>query len=1122
MTHRESMSRPPLCRILIAVLAFWVISPSLLFAQGTNVTFGKNRVQYHDFTWSYYQSDNFITYYYLGGQEIGQYTAQIAEAELPDIENILDYKINNRIEILVYNDITDLNMSNIGIGLDFINIGGTTKIIGNKIFVHFTGDHLDLKRQIREGIGQVLLNNMIFGGSLQEVVQNAVLLNLPEWFVTGLISYIGERWSMEHDNRLRDGISSGKFRKFNKLTGTDATLAGHSFWFFVEERNGKEAIPNLLYLTRINRSLENGFLFVLGYTYKEAIARWFTFFEQRYTEEAQGRLAWADSLQIERKHHKNRTYRNLRLHPDGQQIAFASYDMGKWRVHLHNTTTGKTATIAKGGFKTRTIGTDHGYPLFDFDPSGQRLLVFYEKRDVIQMLTYELADGKKQTRNLEKFQRIVDFNYTNNPTKIVLSAVNRGQSDIYLMDTRSTTVTPITNDPYDDLHPSYVSMDNRQGIIWSSNRPKATITPSNSDSLLATGHFDLFFLNENGDGINAVINLTNTPYLNEWYPQQIDEEQFTYLSPANGLYNQFTGHIDTTFSHDEYVVYYQDSIRVYRNLDYPMWAAQQSAVIDSHKVFRIVKDTAFVFPTSNWNRGILEQDINQKRRQQLLLVQHNNQYQFHLQSLPDTLYKGIIPGLTNTAWRQRMLTEQRLREIERLNTAPALDNSEASFLFQSEFEDNDTSSLSFLQQPDEGNSFRPTKVKPYRVKFSTDYVLSQVDNSIIMNQYQNFAGYGPVFQPPPLGGLITLSVSDLMEDYRFTGGFRIPTSFSGSEYFLKYEDLKKRLDKQYLFYRRTDISAYDFRPLTFQEVGARQHTNYFEAQLKYPIDILRSIRARFGYRNYKVNFLSRDPFSLELPSYIENWLSGTIEYVYDDTYPVMLNIMQGMRYRIYYEYHKQFDLQLDPDFSFDPSLGTMHVVGFDFRHYQKLHRQITWANRIAGGTSFGSKKLIYYLGGIDNWLVPRFNEAIDVNFDNNYAFQTLATNLRGFTQNIRNGNTYVAINSELRIPVFAYLFNTPIRSELIRNFQVIGFGDVGSAWEGPTPFSDENPFNTEELERGPVRVSTQYFRNPIVAGYGLGIRTLLFGYFVRVDRAWGIDSGVIQDPMWYFSFSLDF
>lgn len=1107
----------------LALLMVMLLGVSSLFAQGTNIQFGKNRVQYHDFTWSFYQSDNFITYYYLGGQEIGQFAAQIAEQELPSIENILDYKINNRIEILVYNDVTDLNMSNIGVGLDFVNIGGTTKIIGNKIFVHFTGNHLDLKRQIREGIGQVLLNNMIFGGSLQEVLQNAVLLNLPEWFVTGLISYIGERWSTEHDNRLKDGILSGKFRKFNKLTGEDATLAGHSFWYFVEERNGKEAIPNLLYLTRINRSLENGFLFVLGYTYKEAIDRWYEFFQNRYTEEGLGRMQWADSLQVDIKQWKDRHYDNLRLHPDGKQLAFVTHDMGKWRVHLHNTETGKTRTLLKGGFKTRTLGIDHGYPLLDFDPTGRRLLVFYEKRDVIQMMTYELEEQKKQTRDLEKFQRIVDFNYTSNPTKIVLSAINRGQSDIYVMDTRSTTVDQITKDPFDDLNPAYISMGEREGIIWSSNRPQPRLNINGSDSLLPTGHFDLFFLNENGDGINQVINITQTPYLDEWQPMQVDEEQFTYLSPKNGIYNQFAGHIDTTFSHYEYVVYFRDSIRVYRNLDYPVWAAQQDGIIDSFQVFREVKDTAFTFPTSNWNRGILEQDINRKRNKELLLVQHNDQHQFHLRALPDTLYRGIIPGLTNTGWRQRTLTEQRLREIERLNEIQSTpQEEEPDFLFQSDFEDNDTSALAFLLQDEDEDNFKPTKVRPYRVKFSTDYVLSQIDNSIIMNQYQNFVGYGPVFQPPPLGGLITLSISDLMEDYRFTGGFRIPTSFSGSEYFIKFEDMKKRLDKQYLFYRRSDFGSFDFRPFSFQEVNARQHTNYFEAQLKYPIDILRSIRGRFGYRNYKVNFLARDQFSLELPNYVENWISGTIEYVYDDTYPVMLNILNGMRYRVYYEYHKQFDLQVDPGFSFDPSLGTMHVLGFDFRHYQKLHRQITWANRVAGGTSFGSKKLIYYLGGVDNWLMPRFNEQVEVNFDNNYAFQTLATNMRGFQQNIRNGNNYLAINSELRIPVFAYLFNTPIRSELIRNFQVIGFGDVGTAWEGPSPFSQENPFNTEELERGPVRVSTQYFRNPIVAGYGVGLRTVLFGYFVRVDRAWGFDSGVVQDPLWYFSFSLDF
>ena len=202
----------PRLRLLqsLSLLVFFLLTGSAVFGQGINVKFGQNRVQYHDFNWSYYQSDNFVTYYYLGGQEIGQFVAQVAERNLPDIERILDYKVNSRMEILVYNDVTDLNMSNIGTGQDFNNIGGVTKILGNKIFVHFTGDHTDLQRQVREGIAEVLISNMIFGGNFQEVLQNAVLLSLPDWFVNGLVSYIGKQWSTEDDNRMRDGILSGR------------------------------------------------------------------------------------------------------------------------------------------------------------------------------------------------------------------------------------------------------------------------------------------------------------------------------------------------------------------------------------------------------------------------------------------------------------------------------------------------------------------------------------------------------------------------------------------------------------------------------------------------------------------------------------------------------------------------------------------------------------------------------------------------------------------------------------------------------------------------------------------------------------------------------------------------
>ena len=68
-----------------------------------------------------------------------------------------------------------------------------------------------------------------------------------------------------------------------------------------------------------------------------------------------------------------------------------------------------------------------------------------------------------------------------------------------------------------------------------------------------------------------------------------------------------------------------------------------------------------------------------------------------------------------------------------------------------------------------------------------------------------------------------------------------------------------------------------------------------------------------------------------------------------------------------------------------------------------------FAAQFTASTSFGRSKLIYYLGGVDNWTnfsqtTPTFiplNE-IPINENENYAYQAVATNLRGFPQNIRN------------------------------------------------------------------------------------------------------------------------
>jgi hypothetical protein len=200
----------------------------------------------------------------------------------------------------------------------------------------------------------------------------------------------------------------------------------------------------------------------------------------------------------------------------------------------------------------------------------------------------------------------------------------------------------------------------------------------------------------------------------------------------------------------------------------------------------------------------------------------------------------------------------------------------------------------------------------------------------------------------------------------------------------------------------------------------------------------------------------------------------------------------------------------------------MSVAGFDIRNYQRVHRSLIWANRLAASTSFGKNKLIYYLGGADNWLSPKFLVSTPIDMSMDYAYQTKATNLRGFYQNARNGNNFVVYNSELRFPVFRYLYNRPIKSDFLNNFQIVGFGDVGLAWAGVNPYSENNSLYIRYIEDGSLWIKIREQKQPLIGGFGFGARTRLLGYFLRGDVAWGVEDGQINEPVFYLSLSLDF
>ena len=131
--------------------------------------------------------------------------------------------------------------------------------------------------------------------------------------------------------------------------------------------------------------------------------------------------------------------------------------------------------------------------------------------------------------------------------------------------------------------------------------------------------------------------------------------------------------------------------------------------------------------------------------------------------------------------------------------------------------------------------------------------------------------------------------------------------------------------------------------------------------------------------------------------------------------------------------------------------------------------------------------------------------------------------MRGFNQNIRSGSSFAVINAEIRLPLFPYILNRPVRSDFLNNFQIVPFFDIGTAWSGSSPYSDENTFNQRIVAVKNVYATVINVRDPIVEGFGGGLRSKLFGYFLRFDMAWGIqDYELIKTPIYYVSMSTDF
>jgi hypothetical protein len=401
-------------------------------------------------------------------------------------------------------------------------------------------------------------------------------------------------------------------------------------------------------------------------------------------------------------------------------------------------------------------------------------------------------------------------------------------------------------------------------------------------------------------------------------------------------------------------------------------------------------------------------------------------------------------------------------------------------------------------------------IRIYETSFYNNYIVGQIDFSFLNNSYQVYSGGAPYYNPG-FNILTRFGTVDLFENYRVTGGFRLAGDFDSNEYLLSVENLKGKFDKQLIFHRQAFFSYNDTS--LFKTYSHNLYLSYSK-----PITPVFAVKGTVAYRNDRHVFMSTDVVTLSYENIYQHWGSVKAEAIYDNTRKRAINIYYGTRTKVFAEYHKQLNR----------GKSDMIVLGIDFRKYIRIHRELIWANRFAASSSFGPTKLLYYLGGVDNWMgyifnnTPMFNNATPVTPGQNYSFQALATNMRGFRQNVRNGNNFALINSEIRWPVVRYLIGHPLRSNFLNSIQVVGFGDVGSAWTGISPWDSDNGYDRDVITNGPVKVTLDSNRSPFVAGVGVGARAQIMGYFVRADWAWGIENNYVLPRIFYLSFSLDF
>ena len=1027
-------------------------------------SFGQNKLQYRDFDWSFIQTPHFDIYYYGGEKDLADFTAEVAEESYEQISIHLRWDLKRRVSIMVYNSHNEFQQTNVVGTYMREGIGGVTELFKNRVVFPFEGNYEQFRHVIHHELVHAMINDMVYGGRMQNVVSSRTRIRVPIWSNEGLAEYLSSNWDTKADMVMRDVSIHERMPSVKELNYFMAYKGGQSLWRFIAGKYGREKVGDIFRSMKKTQNDEKGYEAALGMNYDDLTKQWHKYLKKEYWPDVKNRDPIEDISERLTDHKKERNFYNVSpaLSPDGSMVAVLSDENGYFDIQILDAITGKKIKkLVKGNRSVDFEELKWLQPGLSWSPDNKKIVVAAKagKSDVLHIIDVE-------TTKSEKFELGIDgvfsASWSPNGNEIAFIGQVGNSSDLYLFDLETKKEKKITDDIFSDSYPSWNSEGTK--IVFVSDRGENT---SGEFSGFMHEHdykqTDIYTVDISDKKIERI---TETAY-NESHPVWANQtDTLFYTADFNGVWNLFLHPINSS--------------------------------------------SGEAFPVTNVLTGIQQPTISKDNKMIIFAGYANIGWDLYSLSNPLKLKKKIVEPTQFVLGTNSEESEISDLRKHKSNLQPKNEIGEYSNWIFARGYDYQNSSLDIEKKPEKSVSIDSVKVdgsyisKAYKTRFTLDLVSGNL-------QISNVFG---------TSGMTYFSFSDILGDHQISFGTEMVLTLENSDYFFQYGYLKNKTDFYFAAFQNANFFQIDYGTLgrlrhygvqayASQPFSRFQRIDYGLSWHNINYSILEQTLNDFGQIEYTTSNNNNNKYSTILPS---------ISWIYDNSVFGFTGPIDGLR--------KNTTLTVSPGYGSDNY--KFQTMKSDVRKYWRLGRDYTFAIRGFFGSSMGNDKQKFFLGGVPYLLsgggetngvedVSNFREVLldssNETLIHDLYFTEYAWPLRGARFAERFGNNTALFNMEIRFPFINYLaLGFPLKM-IFGNIRGHAFVDVGSAWDSLSEF---------ESSDWPIRYGIQNNTySPWITTAGLGTKINLGYFLLKIETAWDKNKNGYSKPQWYFSLGPD-